>query len=242
MRATIVTAAFLMLLGCGGRTLLDDPDNGLVLPDGGHGVKIGDGGSTTKKDGGGSGGMMGMACGSSRCDAQTEDCCGMATGTGGTTSGGFGGGFGGFGGGGGSGGTTPMGSLSCVPKGKCTMGVVVGCGSASDCGEGEVCCGALPAGGIASLFGGGGTGGGITVSCESKCSSNGFQLCNSDSECSKGVTCQDTGFGAKLCGGFGAITGGTGGFGGFGGFGDAGFGGFGGGGGGTGGFGGFGGH
>jgi hypothetical protein len=198
MRASISAAAFLLLVGCGGRTVLDDPNDEIVLPDGGQvgegsGSSSDDGGSSSTKDGGSSstGKCGGMTCTSS------EVCCAAQTGGTGTVSG----------------------TLSCVAKGMC-MGVTATCGSMADCSGGDVCCGSLGAGGIASALGGGTPN--ITVACEKSCGTGGFQLCATDKECAKGVTCQSTPFGASLCGGIAGVLGGLGidaGAGGFGGFG-----------------------
>jgi hypothetical protein len=126
MRATISTVAFLMLIGCGGRTLLDDPNDELPLPDGGKvitpvGTSHEDAG--TKEDAGSTGSKM---CGKSVCTA-SQDCCGTMSGM--------------------------SVSESCVAKGTCT-GATVTCMSASDCSSGDICCATL-AGGIAAVFAGG---------------------------------------------------------------------------------------
>ncbi len=219
MRPTISTAALLMLvLGCGGRTLLDDPDDEILFVDGGRhigtssggeggdgSVKESDGGSSGSSSGASSGSSSGsssgtISCGTQKCDSESEDCCasltGMAT------------------------------AASCVAKGKCT-GVVTECMGSSDCSEGDVCCasfggaggtlagagGALggAAGGLGGLGGAGGLGGlggtagtggaggfNLSIACAKSCTTGGFQLCTSNSDCSKGVTCQATMFGAKL--------------------------------------------
>jgi hypothetical protein len=94
------------------------------------------------------------------------------------------------------------------------MGVVAMCTSAASCSKGEVCCGSLGGAGGAPTTGTGtgGVGGfNISVECEKTCGTGGFQLCEADSECPKGVTCQSTPFGAKLCGGLGSFGGLTGG-------------------------------
>jgi hypothetical protein len=136
-------------------------------------------------------------------------------------------------------------ALSCVAKGKCT-GLVTACMGSSDCSEGESCCVSLGggAGGLGGLGGGlgglggaggagglGGTGGagGISIACEKSCT-GGAQLCTSNADCAKGVTCQATMFGGMLCGGLAGLLGGAGGAGGAGGLGGlgglGGFGGF----------------
>ena len=157
-----------------GATLLDDPNDEILLPDGGHRAGSSSGGegevdaSVNESDGGSSSGGSSsssgssgsssgsspgtVACGTQTCDSESEDCCtsltGMATGE------------------------------SCVAKGKCT-GIVTACMGTSDCSEGDVCCvslggaggglagGALAGGALAggALAGGGlaGTAGGLGV-------------------------------------------------------------------------------
>jgi hypothetical protein len=203
MRATISAGLILFVFGCGGRTLLDDPDDELPLghtsqePDGGASTTTeNDAGSTKASDSGGgsSSGGSTVSCGTATCKSATQDCCttmsGMAV------------------------------AASCVTKGSCTMGVVAACTSASDCSSGDVCCASLGTGGTTG--GGTTTGGGlggfslsdIAVKCEKTCGTGGFQLCKSSTECSKGVTCQASGFGPELCGGLGALTSELGGLGG----------------------------
>jgi hypothetical protein len=217
LAALVPASATLTLPGCGGRTLLDDPSDELPLTGNGSGSDAaGGGGSSMEKDaststadsgsGSSSGGASGtVTCGSASCKSATQDCC--------TTMG-----------------TGMSVSASCVAKGACTNGVVAMCTSAADCASGDVCCGSF-GGGAGGLTGGTGAGGfdlsSVSVSCEkSTCGTTGLQLCAKDAECSKGVTCQDTGFGPKVCGGlsgllsmFGGGTGGTGGLGGLGGLG-----------------------
>jgi hypothetical protein len=126
MRATISTVAFMMLIGCGGRTVLDDPNDELPLPDGGHvshPTEPEDSG-TPPEDAGKPGKQ---ACGTSTCDTATQDCCGTASGM--------------------------SAMASCVPKGTCT-GATVSCQSKSDCSSGDICCGTL-VGGFASVLSGG---------------------------------------------------------------------------------------
>jgi hypothetical protein len=188
-----VFAILLLTAACGGRTLLDDPNDELPLPDGGPvPINVVDSGSnhdsgTTKSDGGGSG--TGGECGGQTCTA-SEDCCGNAA-----LDAGF---------------SAANASLSCVPKGTC-KGLVAACGSAADCSGGDVCCASLGGGGSGSISVGGFN---ISVSCDKTCPSGGFQLCAKDSECKAGVTCQSTMFGASLCGGLGALGGAFGGGGG----------------------------
>jgi hypothetical protein len=188
MRVTISTVAFIMLFGCGGRTVLDDPNDELVLPDGGHVTQhTGPEDSGTPAEEAGKPGKQ--SCGTGTCDTATEDCCGTASATG-------------------------MSAMaSCVPKGTC-MGATVSCQSKSDCSSGDICCGSL-AGGLASVFSGGTPD--VTVDCAKTCPSGGFQICAVDTECAKGVTCQTIPIGGiKLCGGIQAVLGDAG-FAGFGG-------------------------
>jgi hypothetical protein len=224
MRATTNAGFFVLVLAagaiaCGGRTLLDDPSDELPLgnhesdagptPGSENDASGGQGGSssgsgTGSSSGSGSGSSSGsssggsgtVACGAVTCKSATQDCCATMTGA-------------------------MSGAASCVAKGAC-MGVVAMCTSAASCSGGEVCCGSLGGAGGAPTTGTGAGGAGgiggfnISVKCEKTCGTGGFQLCDGDAECGKGVTCQSTPFGAKLCGGlgsFGGLTGGaTGGF------------------------------
>ncbi len=194
MRVTVSAAAFLILFGCGGRTLLDDPDDELPL-DGGHHASSGS--SSTSGSSGSSSGETSDAgeCGGESCSS-SEECCIDTSGLSMTSSG-----------------AALASAAKCVSKGTCT-GITATCGSKSDCSGGDICCGALQ-GGVASLLSGGTPM--VSISCDKTCASGSFQLCASDSECPKGVTCQSTMFMVSLCGGLGAVLGGLG---------DAGFGGF----------------
>jgi hypothetical protein len=192
MRPLISTAAapllFALLSACGGRTILDDPSDELPLPNGGHPAgstsgQSSSGGETdsgAKTDGGSSNGTV--ACGTKTCESATQDCCGTMSGM--------------------------SAALACVAKGTCA-GVTTSCMETSDCPEGDKCCASAGgAGGISSLAGATSAAGlDIQVSCKASCGTGitDFQLCASDMECAKGVTCQSTAFGANLCGGLGVI-------------------------------------
>ena len=216
MRATTSTGLFVLVLAagaiaCGGRTLLDDPSDELPLgnhesdagptPGSENDASAGKGGSSSgsgsgsssgsgsgSSSGSSSGGSGTVVCGAVTCKSATQDCCTTMTGA-------------------------TSGASSCVAKGACTNGVVAMCTSAASCTGGEVCCASLGGG---TTTGGGGTGtgsllAGLSVACEKTCGTGGFQLCAADTECGKGVTCQSTPFGAKLCGGLGSLGGLTGG-------------------------------
>jgi hypothetical protein len=190
MRATISTVAFMMLVGCGGRTLLDDPNDELPLPDGGHVATGGNGQDAGSKEA--DAGMTGAAkCGTRACTA-TESCCATMSGM--------------------------SLSASCIAKTATCAGATVSCTDKASCSGGDICCATL-AGGIAAVFAGGTPD--ISVDCAKSCSGGGFQLCSTDTECPKGVTCQSTPFGESLCGGITAVLGDAG-FAGLGGFGGGG--------------------
>jgi hypothetical protein len=240
MRSWISTVicVCVFVLGCGGRTLLDEDQAALGGDDGGR-----SNGSTTSDDSGvsvadalapadaGPSAPSAIVCGKTSCDPASDVCC-----------------------------TSAMGQ-ACTAKGTCESGLSASCSSAASCAAGQVCCLSFGGGGAATPPGRGAptaAGGGFTftVACESSCTA-GTQLCASDAECPKGQTCQTEPIGgAKSCtetaagfgmgglgtGGFGGLfdgglggfgtggfgTGGLGGLGGFGGLFDAGFPGFGG--------------
>jgi hypothetical protein len=176
MRIPLVFACSL-ILGCGSRTLDDDPFL-QALADGGAKAESGDEGGTTTPDGGGLGSDDGVveidagppvstsiACGSATCDATTQECCVS------------------FGGGGGG-----AGSAKCTAKGACTGGVALPCTGPSNCEAGQVCC--LSAGGPGST---------PSAKCAPTCTGrNNLILCSSDADCVAPSTCQRTmsGFGA----------------------------------------------
>lgn len=207
---TTVLAATVTALGCGGK-LMDMPETGYAPLDG---SAVGEDGSVAGDDAGGSSSSGGSSsggrsssggsssggsssggtatCGGTLCSS-SQVCCVQT--------------------GGGGGGGTGGGSQACTTRTACT-GIALTCGDAAQCPKGDVCCLALTfTGGI-----------GGSSSCKTSCPTGGlnFQLCSTDAECPKGVTCQATGMGGSVCGGLGGLggggTGGTGGgFGGLGG-------------------------
>jgi hypothetical protein len=105
-------------------------------------------------------------------------------------------------------GDAAAGGQKCTATTACT-GLGLSCADRSDCPTDDICCISL------SLAGLGGGAGGVSgnSSCKTTCGT-GFgtcQLCLTDSECSKGVTCQSTGMGGSICGGIMACAGGAGG-------------------------------
>lgn len=88
---------------------------------GGGGGAAGAGGAGGMAGGGGSGGSGGtggaaggIKCGTSLCDAATQDCCVSGYGA--------------------------MGTYACTGKGSCTTGGVLTCSSNRNCGSGRYCC------------------------------------------------------------------------------------------------------
>ena len=107
----------LVLVACGGRTMLGDlsSDGGTLAVDGG--TPIGDGGviddgGVVVVDGGGPGGAI--SCGQTTCNASSQVCCVTFSGQ------------------------TP--NEACVDVGQCQNGVSLTCTSALACPHGEVCC------------------------------------------------------------------------------------------------------
>ena len=181
-------APWLLLLclcvGCGTRTIADDPfafgetpDGGALL-DGGKlpadGALPSDDGSVIGEDGGilidppADAALARIACGTSSCDPTSQECCLT-------------------GGGGGPGG----GSAACTAKGACRAsgGVALPCTGAANCPAGQVCC-----------VSGGGPGASPTAQCTATCTGRGSQtLCASDAECPSGNRCQSTPLGFGFC-------------------------------------------
>jgi hypothetical protein len=206
----LATVLFATALGCGGK-LLDMPDTGYAPLDG---SSAGDDSATGGDDGGGSS--------SSGVSSSSGSSSGTGSSSGGRSSSSSSSSSGSSGGTSTCGGTvctsrqvccvsTTSGTQACTPTASCT-GLALACGDSTTCPAGNVCCF------TATLGGGGGGGGGFggASACKATCPTGGlsFQLCSTDSECAKGVTCQATMFGGKVCGGTGGAGGGAGGLGG----------------------------
>jgi hypothetical protein len=220
----LTTVLFATALGCGGK-LLDMPngygpvgedgsagDDGAAGDDGGGGFGGSSSGSSGGSSSGGRSSSGGSASSSSGGRPATDggpQTCGGRVCTGNQVCCVATGGGGGAGGGGGGGQT-------CTAPTACT-GLALSCVNAAGCGTGNVCCFALGGGGAGAGGGGGGLSG--AASCQKACPQGGYQLCSSNAECPRGVTCQMTMFGGSVCGGVGGGGGGglAGGLGGLGG-------------------------
>lgn len=196
MKLSLVLASGLvavLVAACGGK-VLDSSTLGGGAGDNAGGGGAGAGADPTTGTTGGTGTTTGsapaptpsgpsgtVACGSSACNVATEQCCVT------------------FGGGGpGSG---PGADGACVPVGKCNGDIALSCASGKNCPGGQVCCADLN-GDVAS------------ATCQTTCvggfgpgappppgpaGDGSVQLCASDSECPKGMTCRQTPLGFGVC-------------------------------------------
>jgi len=136
---------------CGGSTSGNDGGAG------GGGGSSGAGGATSS---GGAVAEGGIPCGQTSCVAP-QVCC--YAGAGGPEGGNVG-----FG--------PPIGS--CTDS--CDAGVQIGCTSAAQCSNSEVCCGSVASAGPPGSF---------NAACAAKCPATAFQLCASAAECRGGDMC-----------------------------------------------------
>lgn len=77
---------------------------------------------------------------------------------------------------------------TCTSPAACLSAFRIGCASEADCPSGDACCGSGP-------------GTTLSLSCQSACTPDQFQLCRSDQECPSGAQCAivTRGFTTRVC-------------------------------------------